>query len=61
MDKVPIKKRITIDMPEDILDEIDIICKESFISRRKWIIDASVEKLERENLLKIDRLVRTKN
>jgi metal-responsive CopG/Arc/MetJ family transcriptional regulator len=33
-------KRVSLDIPSDILDQIDKICKESFISKRKWFIDA---------------------
>jgi hypothetical protein len=51
-------KRASFDMPEYILDQIDAICKESFITRRKWFIDAALEKLEREKIDKIDRIVK---
>lgn len=51
-------KRISIEMPNDILEKIDIICKETFITRRKWIIDASREKLENEMKDKLDKIVR---
>ena len=51
-------KRISLDLPIYILEKIDIICDETFITRRKWFIDAANEKLERSNLNKIDMLVR---
>ena len=51
-------KRISIDFPDHILNQIDKICDESFITRRKWFIDAANEKLEKDNLNKIDMIVR---
>lgn len=51
-------KRVSLDIPIDILDKIDAICKETFITRRKWFIDASKEKLENEMKNKVDRVVR---
>ena len=51
-------KRISIDFPDHILNQIDKICDESFITRRKWFIDAANEKLEKDKLNKIDMLVR---
>lgn len=51
-------KRLSLDMPKYILSQIDIICKENFITRRKWFIDAANEKLERDKLNKIDMIVR---
>jgi metal-responsive CopG/Arc/MetJ family transcriptional regulator len=51
-------KRVSLDIPSDILDQIDKICKESFISKRKWFIDAAKDKLEKERSKKIDKIVR---
>ncbi len=51
-------KRISLDIPESILEQIDKICDETFITRRKWFIDAANEKLEKEQLNKIDMIVR---
>lgn len=51
-------KRITLDIPDYILEEIDAICEANFITRRKWFIDAANEKLKREKLEKIDMIVR---
>lgn len=51
-------KRVSIDFPDYILDQIDAICNETFITRRKWFIDAANEKLEKEKLNKIDMIVR---
>jgi metal-responsive CopG/Arc/MetJ family transcriptional regulator len=51
-------KRISIDFPDHILNQIDKICDENFITRRKWFIDAANEKLEKDNLNKIDMIVR---
>lgn len=51
-------KRVSLDFPDHILERIDKICEENFITRRKWFIDAANEKLEKDNLDKIDMLVR---
>ena len=51
-------KRVSLDFPDYILERIDLICKESFITRRKWFIDAANEKLEKDKLDKIDMIVR---
>jgi hypothetical protein len=40
------------------LDQIDLICQDAFITRRKWFIDAANEKLEKDKLNKIDMVVR---
>lgn len=51
-------KRISLDVPDHIVEQIDKICEESFITRRKWFIDAASEKLEKDKLNKIDMVVR---
>lgn len=51
-------KRVSLDFPNYILDQIDAICEENFITRRKWFIDAANEKLEKDKLNKIDMIVR---
>jgi hypothetical protein len=51
-------KRVSLDFPDYILDQIDEICDKNFITRRKWFIDAANEKLEKDNLNKIDMIVR---
>ena len=55
--ELPIK-RVSLDFPEKILEQIDIICRDTFITRRKWFIDAANDKLEKDNLNKIDMIVR---
>jgi metal-responsive CopG/Arc/MetJ family transcriptional regulator len=51
-------KRVSLDIPINLLEQIDEICKESFMSKRKWFIDAAIDKLEKENYKKIDKIVR---
>jgi hypothetical protein len=51
-------KRLSLDFPEYIVNQIDNICRDTFITRRKWFIDAANEKLERDKLNKIDMIVR---
>jgi metal-responsive CopG/Arc/MetJ family transcriptional regulator len=51
-------KRVSVDIPIDLLKEIDKVCKTNFITRRKWFIDASMEKLEKETDKKLDKIVR---
>ena len=49
-DDVPLSK-VSADVPKEWLAIVDKFCKKSFIPRRKWIIDAMYEKLERDGLL----------
>ncbi len=51
-------KRVSLDFPESILNQIDSICRETFITRRKWFIDAANDKLQKDKLNKIDMIVR---
>ena len=51
-------KRVSLDFPCDLLEQIEEICKDNFISKRKWFIDAAKEKLEKEASNKIDKIVR---
>ncbi len=51
-------KRLSLDLPGDLLEQIEEICKDNFISKRKWFIDAAKEKLEKETNNKIDKIVR---
>ena len=51
-------KRVSLDMPDYIIDKIDKICAENFITRRKWFIDAANDKLEKYELNKIDMIVK---
>lgn len=44
-------QKITIDAPKGWISVIDKFCKISFIPRRKWLLDAIHEKLERDKLL----------
>lgn len=58
MDNKKALKRVSLDLPVYLLEQIDSICETSFITRRKWFIDAANEKLEKDKLNKIDMLVR---
>jgi metal-responsive CopG/Arc/MetJ family transcriptional regulator len=58
MDNKKAVKRVSLDFPFYLLEQIDSICDASFITRRKWFIDAANEKLEKDKLNKIDMLVR---
>lgn len=58
MDNKKALKRVSLDFPVYLLEQIDSICETSFITRRKWFIDAANEKLEKDKLNKIDILVR---
>jgi metal-responsive CopG/Arc/MetJ family transcriptional regulator len=51
-------KRVSLDLPCDLLEKIDKICKKSFMSKRKWFIDAAIDKLKKEQSDKIDNIVR---
>lgn len=51
-------RRVSLDFPIEVLEDIDKICKKSFISKRKWFIDAAIDKLEKEKSQKIDKVVR---
>lgn len=51
-------KRVSLDVPFELVEQIEEICKDNFISKRKWFIDAAKEKLEKETSNKIDKIVR---
>ncbi len=51
-------RRVSLDIPLPLIEQIQNICKENLITVRKWFIDAANEKLEKENLNKIDKIVR---
>lgn len=53
-------KRVSIDIPINILDQIDTACEEQFITRRKWFIDAALSKIEKNKIEKIDSMIRGK-
>ena len=52
-------KRVSLDLPIDLVNQIDDICKENFITRRKWFIDAAKDKLEKEFTNKVDKIIRS--
>jgi len=58
MSITPHTKRVSLDFPVDLLEQIEEICKDNFMSKRKWFIDAAKEKLEKETSNKIDKIVR---
>lgn len=51
-------KRVSLDLPLDIINEIDEDCRANYISKRKWFIDAAIEKIERDRLSKIDMIIK---
>ena len=51
-------RRVSVDFPSDVVERIDEICKKNYISKRKWFIDAAMDKLEKETNQKIDKIVR---
>lgn len=57
LDKLKVK-RVSLDLPLDIIDQIDEDCRANYISKRKWFIDAAIEKIERDKLNKIDMIVK---
>lgn len=50
--------RIGISVPNELLQFIDKYTEENFISRSKWFIDAAKEKMERDNLNRLDKIIR---
>ncbi len=50
-------KRVSIDIPDYIIDQVDEICAKDFLTRRKWFIDAAKEKLEKDKLNIFDIIV----
>lgn len=56
--KKKVIKRVSLDFPIYLLDQIDSICEANFMARRKWFIDAANEKLERDKLTNINILAR---
>ena len=51
-------KRVSLDLPLKLVTQIDRICKEDFITRRKWFIDAAKDKLDKEKADKVNKIVR---
>lgn len=49
-------RAISISFPNDLLEEVDIICKINYLSRSSWLIAAAREKLATERAKKIERL-----
>lgn len=52
------KTRITFSIPIEILEKIDVNVKKSYITRSKWIIDAIIDRIDKEEKLEIDRIVK---
>ena len=44
-------KRVTVDLPKDLIDIVDKCCRESLATRRKWFYDALIEKLKKDGKL----------
>ena len=54
-------RRVTLDLPRESMDIIDVQCKEEFITRKKWFFDAMMDKLEKDKLnKKVPNLVDTR-
>lgn len=51
-------KRISIDVPESLVLKIDSVCKQTYITRRKWFIDAAQMKLSNDQDSFIDMIVK---
>ena len=51
-------KRVSLDLPEHMVNQIDSLCDDRLITRRKWFFDIANEELEKEKLKKIDMIVR---
>jgi metal-responsive CopG/Arc/MetJ family transcriptional regulator len=48
-------KQFSVMFPTDILEELDIICKNQCMSRSTWLLAALREKLENDRLRKIEK------
>lgn len=46
------KIRLTISIPESLLKRVDTVLKESFISRTQFVLTATKEKVEKEEVKK---------
>lgn len=49
-------KMFTVSFPQDLVEEIDIICQKQYISRTSWILAAAKEKMEKDRILMITKL-----
>jgi len=55
MSKTPTEKtQITIKVPNIILEEIDQVCKSTYISRTSWFISAARQTLKQKRNRKIE-------
>jgi metal-responsive CopG/Arc/MetJ family transcriptional regulator len=50
--------RITLTLPKEILETIDQHIKKQYINRTKWFVEASKDRIEKENKLLLDKVVK---
>jgi metal-responsive CopG/Arc/MetJ family transcriptional regulator len=53
--------QFSVSFPKITVEEIDIICRNLYLSRSSWLFAAAKEKLERERLKKIEKLKKELN
>ena len=50
-------KRLSVDIPEKLMLKISENCTENYISKRKWVIDAIINKLRQDESKTVDKFV----
>lgn len=54
-------KRVTIDLPRDLVDLVDKYCRASLATRRKWFYDAMIDKLKKDEGLNKKEVLRSED
>ena len=44
-------KKITLDLPQEYIDIIDLHCNKTLLTRRKWFFDAMMDKLRKDKMV----------
>jgi hypothetical protein len=54
-------KRVTIDLPKNLVDLVDKHCRASLATRRKWFYDAMLDKLKKDEELDKKEVLRSED
>ncbi|AIL13715.1 hypothetical protein IM40_09855 (plasmid) [Candidatus Paracaedimonas acanthamoebae] len=55
--RTEISTKVSLSLPNVMLEEIDILCAANFMTRSSWFLQAAREKLEKERLEKSKNLI----
>lgn len=54
-------RKFSVSFPSSLVEEIDTICKITYLTRSSWLIAAAKEKLGNERLKKMEQLKELEN